>query len=159
MAVHYFNSGSAVYGYDTDMPGQQSLIAAAIAAGWTDVTGNWPPPAPALTTAQQVAEALERGLLVESAGTPAINGVYACDDAMQAKFVATYNLIQKNGGAFPGGVPSIVWPLWGGTSGVVFTSPATFIAVDQAIGNYVFALDQIIVAGAGTLPASGVTIT
>jgi hypothetical protein len=35
-------SNSEVYGYDPAT--QQALITQAIANGWTNVTGNWPPP-------------------------------------------------------------------------------------------------------------------
>ena len=38
---YYKDTLGTVYGYDAD---QSSLIAQAIAAGWTDVTGAWPPP-------------------------------------------------------------------------------------------------------------------
>lgn len=34
-------SDSEVYGYDPET--QQSLIDQALAKGWTDITGNWPP--------------------------------------------------------------------------------------------------------------------
>ena len=48
--MRYFkNPNGEVYGYDTD---QQELIDTAIADGWEEITGSWPPPpvAPEITT-------------------------------------------------------------------------------------------------------------
>ena len=48
--MRYFkNPNGEVYGYDAD---QQELIDKAIADGWEEVTGSWPPPpiAPEITT-------------------------------------------------------------------------------------------------------------
>lgn len=65
--MKYFKNteNNEVYGYDAD---QQDLADEAIANGWEDITGSWPPPAPALepmvelTPAEKLAKA---GLTVE----------------------------------------------------------------------------------------------
>ena len=65
--MQYFKNPETqeVYGYDAD---QQDLADEAIANGWEDITGSWPPPAPEpepvieLTPAEKLAKA---GLSVE----------------------------------------------------------------------------------------------
>ena len=130
--------------------------------GWTYTNGvfasNQPAP-PAPTLAQQAAAALNAGLNITSNGTPAINGTYACDNAAQAKLNRVYGLIQRAGGnALPGGLSTLPWLLADGKTAVEFTSVAPFLAVEQAIGDYVLALDLIIATGAGMLPAAMVNI-
>ena len=75
----YFRNGGDVYGYDPAM--QEKLIAAAQAAGWTDITASWPPPEPppAPPTVIPAAEFLTRwqaseeiALATAMAGNPAI---------------------------------------------------------------------------------------
>ena len=75
----YFQNGGDVYGYDPDT--QEKLIAAAQAAGWTDITASWPPPEPppAPPTVIPAAEFLTRwqaseeiALATAMAGNPAI---------------------------------------------------------------------------------------
>ena len=42
--MKYFqNPNGKVYAYDETDPTQTSLIAAAVTAGWTDITASWPP--------------------------------------------------------------------------------------------------------------------
>lgn len=51
MTMRYFQSAGKTYGYDGADPTQVSLISAALASGWVEVTGNWPP-GPTLAQAQ-----------------------------------------------------------------------------------------------------------
>ena len=44
MTIRYFQTGGQAFGYDDTDQTAAPLIAAAVAAGWTEVTGNWPPP-------------------------------------------------------------------------------------------------------------------
>lgn len=153
--VRYFQNGGKTYGYD---PTQTALIAAAVAAKWPEVTGSWPPPAPAPTLAQQAQTALGAGLTVTSTATPAISGTYACDAATQSKLASLYNLIQRAGGAaFPAGMTALPWPDMRGAVHS-FTAVSDFLNLETAIGNYVLALDLIVTTNSGTLPAASVTI-
>ena len=112
-------------------------------------------PIPAATILQQqAAAALSAGLSITSTGTPAINGTYPCDNTAQARFSRVYELIQRAGGsAFPAGMTELPWALADGSI-VKFASVSTFLAVEQAVGEYVLALDLIIATGSGTLPAA-----
>ena len=115
--------------------------------------------APTPTLAQQAAALLAAGLTITSTGTPAINGTYGCKDSDQARFSRTFNLIQKAGGnAFPNGLASLAWPLRNGTP-VTFTAVATFLAVEQAVGNFVLSCDQVMLTNSGALPSAFVTIS
>jgi Domain of unknown function (DUF4376) len=42
MSIEFFQSPNGVFGYDNTT--QQALIQQAITNGWTNITGNWPPP-------------------------------------------------------------------------------------------------------------------
>ena len=55
MSTQYFLSpgNPTPFGYDVSTQGD--LIAAAVLAGWTDITSTWPPAPTPLTVAQQVA--------------------------------------------------------------------------------------------------------
>jgi hypothetical protein len=110
------------------------------------------------TLAQQAASALSAGLAITSTGTPALNGTYACNPAMQQNMASMYNLIQRAGGnAFPGGLTSLPWPVAGGT--VTFNSVAEFLAMETAVGDYVMQLNLIITTNSGTLPPPTTTIS
>ena len=117
-----------------------------------------PLPAPTPTVAQAAQALLAGGLTITSTSAPAINGTYGCADADQARFSRTFNLIQKAGGSsFPNGLASLVWPLRKAPP-VTFSSVSTFLAVEEAVGNFVLACDQCELTNGGTLPASSVTI-
>jgi hypothetical protein len=42
--MRYFNNDGVVFGYDETNPNDDLYIAAALNAGWVEVTGSWPPP-------------------------------------------------------------------------------------------------------------------
>ncbi|WP_428485937.1 hypothetical protein [Rhodopila sp.] len=132
--------------------------------GWSasETNGTWsftaPPPPPAPTLAEQAITAMSAGLTISSAGTPALDGTYACDDTAQANLNSMYNLIQRAGGnAFPGGLSALPWPLLSGAV-VTFTSVSAFLAVETAIGDYVLTLDLVVTTNAGTLPPATASI-
>ena len=125
------------------------------ASMWAVVNGSVVAKPP--TSAQQAIAALAAGLTISSTSTPAINGTYATDDAEQARLNRVYSMIERAGGVFPSGLTSMPWPLADGTV-VEFPSVSVFLNVEQAIGEYVLALDLIRTTNSGTLPSASVTI-
>lgn len=114
------------------------------------------PPAPSPPTlAQQAQSALNSGITVNSTGTPALNGIYACDLETRSNLQAQVISILLNG-TFTNGTASLQWP---DISGAMHTFDVThFKAFATAIGNAVGTLKQIIATGAGTLPTQPLTI-
>ena len=92
----YFKApNNEVYAYDTET--QQELIAEAIANGWEDVTGSWPPP-PAPPTAEQN-KATATSLLqstdwtsIADVSNPQTANPYL---ANQAEFIAYRNAVRQ----------------------------------------------------------------
>jgi hypothetical protein len=130
-----------------------------VATPWSNNKGYTfaaPPAPPAPTPAQQAQAALTAGLAVNSTSTPALNGTYAIDPTSQMKInsVALYVAVNQK---FPGGATSYPWLTMSGTAST-FPSIAEFDAFATAVADYVAQLDMIIATGAGTLPASSVTI-
>lgn len=161
--MRYFkNSSGEVFGYDGNDPTQTSLIDAAMANNWTEITGSWPlAPAP-LTPAQQLAAqvdaAFAAGLTITSTGTASINGTYAVDQNAQTRIAAIETAILKNN-AFPGSngtqmaYPDITGKL------IVFPSTALFSEFATAVANYVADLDLYAAGASGaTMPSASVTI-
>lgn len=138
--------------YTTTPPAGKVLGSSGGKPAWVDAPA---PPAPSL--AQKAQAALNAGLTISSTSTPDIDGTYACDETAQGRFNRVYNLIQKAGGSFPNKLTALPWPIEGGS--VTFNSVAEFLAVEQAVADYVLTLDLIITTGAGTLPADAVTIS
>ena len=125
---------------------------------WDGTAVHAPPPPPAPTLAQQAAMALGAGLTITSTSAPALNGIYACDDAAQARINRVYALIQRAGGAaFPAALTSLPWPDKSGAMHT-FASVAEFLAFETAVGDYVLVLDMIQATNSGTLPSSTVNI-
>lgn len=143
---------------------------------WADVTGvspppepgwtasqngpNWtfappPPPAPP-TLAQQAASLLAAGLTIASTGTPAIDGVYACDPATRATIAEVVAGINAGDG-FPGDGPTFDFVL---ANGDVVTFPATsvFLTAARAVRNFIYACAQVINGRSDVLPSASVTI-
>jgi hypothetical protein len=114
-------------------------------------------PAPAPTLAQQAAALLAVGLTITSTATPALNGVYACDDAAQAKLSRVYGLIERAGGAFPAALAAMPWTDQSGAPHV-FPTVAQFLALETAVGDFVLACDLIIATNSGTLPPATAAI-
>jgi len=114
-----------------------------------------PPAPPAPTPADLARTALASGLAITSTGTPALDGVYACDPEAQAKLMATDLYITKRG-TFYGGVSTYPWVDMEGNPHI-FTM-AEFDNLATAIANYVAALDLVIAGQSETLPAATATI-
>jgi hypothetical protein len=147
-----------------------------VAAQFVDVTNAAPPPQlgwvatqsgssytfaepaapPAPTLAQQAQKALAKGLTISSKSTPALNGTYNISPGSQQKMnaVALYIAVNQK---FPGGSLTFPWLDVSGTSHIFLNTPE-FFAFATAVADYVAQLDMIIATGAGTLPASSVTI-
>lgn len=109
------------------------------------------------TLAQQAQALIAAGCEIVSAGTPALNGTYSCDDAAQGKLNRMYSLIQRNGGAFPGGLTSLPWPDASGAVHV-FPSVTEFLDFEAAIGVFALACEMVKTTGAGSLPTQPVDI-
>ncbi len=122
----------------------QGVFAAQYPAGW--------PP----TLVQQAQAALGAGLTIASASAPAVNGTYAVDTGAQANITSTMLYVVVHS-AFPGGAATISWV---DVAGAVHAMPsiAVFQAFATAVADYVAALTEIVLTGAGTLPAASVTI-
>lgn len=117
------------------------------------------PVVPAPSLAQQAADAHAAGCQVLSASTPALSGTYPITPDVQQRLQATAQFIATNG-RFPGGGRALGWP---DTAGLphVFATTAQFIAFATALGDYVAALDQIVLGGStapSALPPQPVSI-
>lgn len=128
-------------------------------SGWAVSAGAlvpYTPPVPTPTLAQQAQAAILAGVQITSTGTPALSGTYACDPAAQAKIMAT-SLFAVVNSKFPGGGATMAWA---DRSGAVHTFPtiAEFQAFATAVGDYVAALDAVILGQSTTLPSQPVTI-
>lgn len=113
---------------------------------------------PASTAAGKAAAAMAAGLTITCTSTPALDGVYAVDQAAQARINAIETAILKNG-AFPGSNGSqIAYPKIDGTL-VVFPSTALFSEFATAVANFVADLDLYAAGATGaSLPAAALTI-
>ena len=56
---YYQNPNGKVYAYDETDPTQTSLIAAAVTAGWADITASWPPAPPPIPLSVQAQTQLD----------------------------------------------------------------------------------------------------
>lgn len=124
---------------------------------WTVSEGNlvpYTPPAPPLTLAQQASQALLAGLKISSASTPALDGTYVVDESAQARMNRIAVYLQVNG-TFPGSASTITWL---DASGAKHTfDAAQFKALATAIGDYVAAIDDVILGLSTTLPSPSAT--
>ncbi len=117
---------------------------------------------PASTAAGKVAAAvlavIAGGLTVTSTSTPAVNGVYAVDQAAQQRINGIETYVLKNS-AFPGSPgTSLAYPLANGSM-VIFPSLSVWAEFADAVANYVADLDLYAAGAAGaSLPSSTVTI-
>ena len=108
-----------------------------------------------ISTAQQALNNMYNGVNITSTSTPALNGLYACDDAAQAKFDRVSHFVVVNG-RFPGSSSEMVWPLFNQTSTVVFTDISKFQEVATAVADYV--ADLYAVAITNVIPPNSKTI-
>jgi hypothetical protein len=119
-----------------------------------------PPTIVPSTIAQQAQAMLAAGVTIASTATPALDGTYACDANAQTEMGNMYNLIQRAGGAFPGGLTQLPWPDISNdpAKARVFTAVADFLNFEQAVGDWVLTLKMIVTTGQGTLPSVTVQI-
>lgn len=157
--------------FDTDaltyptLPASADLLELTLAE-WADrLSGLWAvssgklvaytPPTIAPTLAQQATALLGEGLAVTSSSTAALDGTYGCDDAAQARLNRIAVYLQING-TFPQGSSTIVW--LDAAGGKHTFDAAQFKALATAIGDYVAALDDVILGLSSTLPTASATI-
>jgi hypothetical protein len=154
MTMRYFeNSAGAVYGYDTAIAAQVPMITDAVAAGWPEVTGSWPPLAPALTLAQQAAAASIAGLTINLNGTTSL---FPTDAATQGYINAEVTSLLLNG-TFADGTETVEWP--DATGALSNLTVSQFKAVAGSIGAYVAACRKCVIGSVGAvLPASSITL-
>jgi hypothetical protein len=157
MAMKYFRSGATVFGYDTADPAQAALIAAATAAGWTDVTASWPPaPTAAQIAMTAYAAFVAGGLSVTSTGTPALSGLYAIDSQSQVDIAAEAQFVSTFAEFTTGTTTNLPWPMPSGGV-VLFPATAAFLsfakAAAQAVAAAKLALFQL-----AAMPAATATI-
>lgn len=113
-----------------------------------------PPPGPP-SLAQRAAAVLGGGLVITSAGTPAINGTYRCDEAARATMAEVGTGIAAGAG-FPGGFGTFDFDLIEGH--VTFVDTACFLRAAIAVRDFVYQCNQVIRGRSTTLPAAAVTI-
>jgi hypothetical protein len=136
-----------------------STITPAPQCGWAaaETSGIWaftPPPGPPAPT--PYAAFIAGGLTVTSAGTPALNGVYAIDAQTQtdisteAQFVSTFSEFTN------GTATNLSWPLASGTL-VTFPTTAAFMSFAKVAAQTVAAAKLAAAQGA-SLPSAAVSI-
>ena len=160
MTMRYFQAPApgGVYGYDGADPTQASLIAKAIAAGWSEITGSWPPLAPALTLAQRAAAAAVAGLTITVSGNLTLAATpFPTDLATQTKIATMDNMAAR--GVLPIGAAD--YAMVDAAGNWHHFTAAQYQAVAAALGAYVSACDAIEGGnpyGATTLPPNSVNI-
>lgn len=114
-----------------------------------------PPPAPTLT--QQAQAAMNGGIVITSAGTPAVSGTYAIDAESRADMMGEMMSLSVNS-TFTNGTTTLDYLDAGSPPAPhAFTAPL-FKEFVTAVGAYVGALKFIVKTGSGTLPSASVTI-
>ncbi len=97
------------------------------------------------------------GIQIASAGTPALNGTYAFDEATQTKIAG---VVAGLAAGIPGGGSTFNWPDASGTPHA-FTA-ANFTEFCTALKDYAYsytqALGALLAGGSASLPAQPVTI-
>jgi hypothetical protein len=107
--MRYFQKSGTTYGYDTAVATDAIYIAAAITAGWTEITGNWPPS----PTLQQV-QTNQSAVLTQACANAILSGftssalgsayIYPCKSTDQQNLAASVAKSQL--------VPSATFPFW-----------------------------------------------
>lgn len=157
--MRYFlnTAQNQVYGYDQT---QTALIDAATTAGWPEITGSWPPPAPAPTLASLASAAVSSGLTITLTGTVTLAAtLFPTDSTTQTKLAAVVTLINATGG-FPNGVET--YPMKDASGAWNQFTVGQYTAVSGAIATYVSALYLIIDGNpmnATALPSNSVSLT
>ena len=112
---------------------------------------GWPPSLP-----QQAGLLVMGGLAITSAGTPGIDGTYACD-AAAISHVSAEMLSVVVTGAFADGAKEVVWAdIAGGLH--TFPSPDAFKPFAVAMAAFVAAAQKVIIGASTTLPANAAAI-
>jgi hypothetical protein len=154
--MRYFQNSGKTYGYDNNDPREADSIAAALKAGWIEVTGNWPP---APTAAQQLlasaAALLAAPVTITSTSTPALDGSYSITGADQLHIQAEVQSIMLNG-TFADGSSAVAWP--DAAAGVHTFTVVQFKAFATAIGSFVAACYKVLNGSSTTLPSAALTI-
>ena len=114
----------------------------------------------ALTTAQvkssAAASAISAGVTITSSSTPAVNGIYSCDQNSVANFANVELYVMKNA-TFPG--PSSVRPwLTLDNRIVVIPNTTVFGNIATAIADYVAQVMSYAYGEASSLPSSAIII-
>ena len=124
--------------------------------GWLYANGVFTAPSPpALTPLQQYENAMSNGVVITSASTPSLNGIYACDaNAVSALMAEVQSQVLFQ--TFTNQQTSIVWPISGGT--VTLTSAVQIEVLARAIAQYVSGWTQFI-NGTATTPPSTNAVT
>jgi hypothetical protein len=107
---------------------------------------NTPTPAASATVSQQATAALAAGITLTCTGNSALNGLYACDNTTLSRITSLVL------------IPPIafVYPTMAGVN-KTFTS-TQFSNFAAAVGGYNNALNVIVTANSGSLPAATATI-
>ena len=114
------------------------------------------PPAVPPSPAQQATALISGGITITSTGTPALDGVYACDATAQSNLQAVQTYILTNG-KFPGSSGTYPW-LDTNSTPHVFPSTTEFEAFASRVADFVADCTMIILTGSGTLPPSTASI-
>jgi hypothetical protein len=106
---------------------------------------------PGPTIVERAVAAIAAGVTITSISTPALNGIYPCNEGAQAK-VAAVALYIKTNGRFPGGVTQFPWL---DVDGAIHLFPTTdqFQQAATAIADYVALIDFAAIGHAADLPA------
>ena len=154
---------TALFGYAP--PPANAALLTVTASEWANRAGNFyvaagvitPGSAPiVLSPAQQATALISGGITITSTGTPALDGVYACDATAQSNLQAVQTYILTNG-KFPGS--SGTYP-WLDTSGAahIFPSITEFEAFASRVADFVADCTLIMLTNSGTLPPASATI-
>ena len=140
----------------------QQLVVGAPVVGENSVTvtyGVEAIPAPAQATpAERCAHTIAAGLAITSTSTPALNGVYAIDDATQNKITSVSQYITVNG-KFPAGLEAFPMHSPDGAKTYIFSSPTLYQAAASAICDYVAMLTMDSYGQAQAWPSQTATIS
>ncbi len=108
------------------------------------------------TLAEQAAALIAGGITITSTGTPALDGVYACNAAAQQNLQAVQTYILTNA-KFPGSAGTYPW-LDAAGEAHIFPTPVEFEAFSTAVANFVADCTLIMLTGTGPLPPATATI-
>ena len=156
MTMRYFQNNGKTYGYDTGVSTDETLIADAIAANWTEVTGSWPPAPTAIQTAAIAAtSALASGMILTCTSNGDLNATYATSMNTKVDVLGILGYIGLKG-SFIGGATSMNWYDISGIPHSFTVSQFTEFA--EALGVFIQAVEDYAITGSGSIPSNAVTI-